>query len=435
MAFGAVRKAYSAPCKFHADEVAGNRINWYRVPSDRQVYDGLHVFHPRVDVDSKSITGLFEKEGPGRFVRQFEPGFDVYGFPGTHVDGDAQDFLGKSLVAKHFFEGELIAPLACVGIGTNPAGIRLGATIGEGPYHADLAFGAEEFFAAFFSSDPDMSGRMFKGRKVTKASVDFDAHHAFFPIVEGQKYRVDLVFPTDVSWAWALSEGATFGTSTPIAGENPELNHRVFIEFEAIADGFAFLTVEQLGAVLGTFEAVYWEEPFPPTIEDAGVRLGASVADPPPPFGTVSAGIALGAVEESADSDYTLAAGLKLGGVEADGGTITPGTDCESAALVTVPHESEHDIGASEIHEFKFEATADQEYFVKVTPTTETFTTHVHLYAGTDCMDRTNVLSFPFGVGCSTYTPLTNTTIWVQIDVGETSPDHYILEIGEGACP
>lgn len=116
VAFGALRKCYTAPCNFHADEVAGgNFIRWYRVHPDTPIYQGLTVFTPGSDVPDREPTGPFEQTGNGRTTRLKHNGFNYSSFPGISVDGDAQDFRGRSPLSKHFAGGELIAPLECVG--------------------------------------------------------------------------------------------------------------------------------------------------------------------------------------------------------------------------------------------------------------------------------------------------------------------------------
>lgn len=429
MAFGALRKAYSAPCKFHADEVAGaNRIRWYKVPDDRQVYDGLTVFTPQVDTDTKTIGGPFEKQGPGRFVRRFEPGFDYDHFPGLGVDGDAQDFLGKSPLAKHFIDDELIAPLDCVGIECLRAGLALGGEMNEGPYHADLALAADEYFAAFWSAIPAFMGRMFAGKWVIRTSEDFGAHPAFFPIKEGETYRVDLIFDTDHAWAWALAVGDDYGTSTPIAGENPETKHRVYFEFEAAADGFAFLVVQQLVSTFGEFRAVYWEEPFPPETYDAGLGLGAVVADPPYPFGSEAAGLALRAVDSSADSDYTLAAGLSLGAVEADGTPpLEPGVDCDSAGDLPRNEPFEFSISEGEEHWFRVDGTDAADTLLEVSGLPEPFC-YVRFYRGDDCGSK-SLVSTQFSFPAVQTIPTSDYSFyWVRIINDEGGPYEYTVE-------
>jgi len=123
MAFGAVRGAYKAPCKFFSDDpVADNQIIWYYVPDDRQIYEGWSVFWPRVDTAIQDANSRYEREGLGLSVRQHYNGNDVYNFEGTHVHGDEEDFQGLTLRKKYYVGG--IPPLPpCGAIGVM---VRLG---------------------------------------------------------------------------------------------------------------------------------------------------------------------------------------------------------------------------------------------------------------------------------------------------------------------
>jgi hypothetical protein len=105
-AFGALRKAYSARCNFFADDSSlTNRISWYLVPDDTPVYDQATVFFPRVDDHDGTGPSPFEETGPGRLVRTFDDGADVWGYPKDHVDGDFQDFHGDSPKKKYWVDG------------------------------------------------------------------------------------------------------------------------------------------------------------------------------------------------------------------------------------------------------------------------------------------------------------------------------------------
>jgi hypothetical protein len=118
-AFGAIRRAYVAKANFFADDgpAATNRIKWYVVPDDTPVYDDWTCFWPRVDVPPDQALPQFENEGHGRDVRRFYAGNDIYGYKKDHVDGDREDFLGESLRAKYFVEGEPDPVQPCDGTG------------------------------------------------------------------------------------------------------------------------------------------------------------------------------------------------------------------------------------------------------------------------------------------------------------------------------
>lgn len=116
MAMGALRKAYSADCRFFTDEPdRTNRINWYLVPDDRPCFELPTVFFPQVDHEDGTDPCFFERTGPGRIVRTFNEGIDIYGFDGSEFHGDEADFLGQSK-AKKYWVGDIPPVAPCDGI-------------------------------------------------------------------------------------------------------------------------------------------------------------------------------------------------------------------------------------------------------------------------------------------------------------------------------
>lgn len=104
------------PCNFFADDVTyPNQINYYIVPDDTLIYDQPHVFFPRIDQPEWNHTCPFEKCGLSHGLRTYYAGDDIYGFPKDHVDGDFDDFNGRSLSTKYSVAG---APPVnpCVGV-------------------------------------------------------------------------------------------------------------------------------------------------------------------------------------------------------------------------------------------------------------------------------------------------------------------------------
>jgi len=97
-----VQYAYSAPCRFFADDVARtNRINWYFVPDDTPIYEEPHVFtqglmHADVDDD-----GHGEPTAIRTRLRKHTRGLNTWGTEGLHVHGDADDFLRRSPRSKY----------------------------------------------------------------------------------------------------------------------------------------------------------------------------------------------------------------------------------------------------------------------------------------------------------------------------------------------
>ena len=103
---GALDTCYSAPCNFFVDESGyPNRITWYRVPDDRPYYEGTTAFWPRTDELDLTEGSAYELRPRAGSGRRWYNGYDAWGKPGTHVDGDADDFAGLSLKAKYSVGG------------------------------------------------------------------------------------------------------------------------------------------------------------------------------------------------------------------------------------------------------------------------------------------------------------------------------------------
>lgn len=166
-AFGAVRKPYSAACKFYADDIAlDNRINWYIVPDNTPLYEGPTPFWPRVDVPPDKALTVHEREGQGRFVRTFDWGLVFIPPPAHAPHGDEQDFAGEAPRSKHWIDGiEPEAPCVVIRVNqmqfaikarlvkpgevfTTAAGVQLGGELRYPPlypitYPAAVALGGE----------------------------------------------------------------------------------------------------------------------------------------------------------------------------------------------------------------------------------------------------------------------------------------------------
>lgn len=110
--FGAIRRPYSAPCRFFKDDATGNnRIIWYFAPPGATWYDGDSIFVPRIDYLTEPPPNEFEKTGVARFIRKYGKITDRWHFPADHWHGDADDFAGLSDRAKYFLPG--VVPESC----------------------------------------------------------------------------------------------------------------------------------------------------------------------------------------------------------------------------------------------------------------------------------------------------------------------------------
>lgn len=205
MAFGAVRRAYKAASRFFADDPPGaNQIRWYYVPDGTPIYDGWTVFWPRVDVPPNEATSAYEREGYGRDVRTFAgySGADVYGFPGTHVHGDDEDFRGLALRDKYFIDDVPPAP-PCEGIG-----IFLG-----------ILFGVEVEDVAELSCPCCADGSSPDDFTVYIDAPDYPDYHGM-PI---EMHRVTEPFGPQCQWIGEFPEEIEYGEfELTLGGEYPD---------------------------------------------------------------------------------------------------------------------------------------------------------------------------------------------------------------------
>lgn len=211
VAFGALRKCYTAPCNFHSDEVAGdNFIRWYRVKPGTPIYPHLTVFTPGSDVPDSQPTGPFEQTGNGRFLRAKHNGFNYSSLPGIAVDGDAQDFRGRSPLSKHFLDGDLIAPLECVGPERLLALLELDAqpTPEAASELASIELDGDFHNAPYFGFDCFDAGRM---KKDVEYVIDVTATFSnilYFPLHAGYDYKLFLELSGGFgTWHYVLSRG------------------------------------------------------------------------------------------------------------------------------------------------------------------------------------------------------------------------------------
>ena len=126
MAFGAVRRSYSAPCRFYSDDsLRDNRINWYVVPRDTPIYEGKTVFWPRIDDLENETPYTYEQSGTARTIRKYFPFHHPAARPGDHVHGDPEDFEGLSPRSKYWIAG--VPPVEPCAVDESRAyGIKLG---------------------------------------------------------------------------------------------------------------------------------------------------------------------------------------------------------------------------------------------------------------------------------------------------------------------
>lgn len=221
VAFGALRKTYTAPCHFHQGEgEPPNRIIWYRVPDNRRVYSGLTVFFPGSDVADSEPSGPYEQTGNGRDTRIKTPGFDIYSRPGLAVDGDADDFLGRSPASKHFLNDVLINPIICLSAENLRADLDLD---GYSPVVPDAALEltGSIYNAPFYGHACFDAGKMRPGVVYSLTLHSFEDGTFFFPVYANKKYIVTVVQTGGVLESIEFQESADC--------HSPSVNYQPFL--------------------------------------------------------------------------------------------------------------------------------------------------------------------------------------------------------------
>lgn len=332
MAFGAVRRAYRAPCKFFSDDpTAENQIRWYYVPNDRPLYEGWTVFHPRVDTPPNEATSKYEAEGHGRDVRTFAgyTGADVYGFTGDHVHGDDDDFRGISKRKKYFLDG--VPPAApCP---SNAVLVRIGfhVEVEDVIEEVCLCGGVEapqEFDMEIVAPDyPEVDGQIVHlshdDESLTclwSGSIEIDGTFLSVEIAcwfpeEGIPYLFNVIWPDSPYGTWQLA--GTFTTdevsASPWGFEHLETVAEDFVETENLATIRTLAFVERVPIGI-SFGITISDPPPPPEALDVAFSLGVDVMDLPPPIEEIGVGLTIGVeVEDLIDPPPPIPFALEIG--------------------------------------------------------------------------------------------------------------------------
>ncbi len=335
MAFGAVRKAYKAPARFFADDPeADNQIIWYNVPDDTEIYDDWTVFTPRVDTPPNEATSAYEREGIGRVVRTFYNGFDEYGFPGTHVHGDPEDFSGLAK-RKKYFVGDVAPVPPCpsrlvrvpfsIGVVCPDEGDVLACACNSvgGPASFDMIIDAPDY--------PEIDGMVVE--MIEDEEEVFCTYHGSAEVLAGSFVGVEIVcapgggdvqylytvlWPDSPYGEWELAGPLVLGdfTSSPWGFSHTDT---VAIDFEdtenlATIHTAAFVSTLRVGFEIGlTVEDV----PPPPEEFAVGFEIGLAVVDVEPPIEEFSVGLLIGVEVIHVDSTIEILPLAFLVGIEA----------------------------------------------------------------------------------------------------------------------
>lgn len=137
--FGAIRRPYSSPARFFADQSQGsNRIIWYFANPSAVFYPDANRFPPGIDFVAQNPPIQWERTGPSRALRKYIGyRFHEY-FPGEHWDGTYQDFRGDTLKSVYMIGGG--SPENPCGDPNLMAGIALGGRVDERVRPLDARF-------------------------------------------------------------------------------------------------------------------------------------------------------------------------------------------------------------------------------------------------------------------------------------------------------
>jgi len=391
IAFGAVRKTYSAPAKFFVDDNPGaNRIFWYWVPDDTPHYEGWTVFHPRVDTPPNEATSTHEREGLGREIRTFDDG-DTFTqvLPLHGVHGDASDFAGTS--NKNKYDRTPYPPYQPCGLPRmHRAGIQFGGTTSV---VAGQAVAGVQFGGASVQVVETLTAGLQRAGKVVA------------PAPEVLAAGLQLAAKAVALEPQTLAAGVKFGAQSS----------DVVVTIEELPAGLLFA-----GKAV---DAVDFEDPLA-----AGVAFGAvseGVLEAPLP-----AGVQFGA--EIVDVVEVLEAGVQFGGESVDEEEeIVPGATCETAAEVEDEGEFDGAFVGSGDHWFRFPVADGVEYHVKLTLLTGTFVI-VFVNEGASCSSTTPIGTIFFASGCVDANAGDDSFWMINVKGIDIT---YHLEWGPGACP
>lgn len=301
MAFGSVRKPYSARANFFADgSTADNRINWYIVPDDTPRYPGFTAFYPRVIHPADKANTIFEQEGAGRFVRRYLGNELFFPPPAHEAHGDDDDYQGRSLKAKYFV-GDVAPEPPCNVRRGNTAGIDFGARLvvggfARGTIDAGLTLGAR----AVSPSPRTATAGLRMGGALLKPAVKVARAGARLGDVLASPLRAGVwtgarAVKSDRTNNAGVRLGAELapGTETPTIDAAFRLGAELDQAALELGSGF------ELGAQL-----------MPGSLDlTAGIRVGAELDVETP---TLAAGLALGAACFGLDQEAGLALGALL---------------------------------------------------------------------------------------------------------------------------
>lgn len=120
------------------------------------------------------------------------------------------------------------------------------------------------------------------------------------------------------------------------------------------------------------------------------------------------------------------------GSTEASGGGVTPGSDCASAAAITLPYHASYTHTALSDDWFKFTVANGTTYHVTISAVSGGGLISCTLSNGT-CPFPTQ-LEIEFSAGCIAHTASADETWFIRLAINSTPATDYTIDIDAGGC-
>jgi len=443
VAFGAVRKPYSAPCTFFSDlPTSSNRIRWYIVPDNTPAYDGPTVFWPRVDVPADQALTVHEKEGAGRNVRKFWRGIDFWGYPADHVHGDVADFMGKSLSSKYAADrpcegpvlfGWIFATGRCLRAFTPDDMMKPAAAIGgtcNVGLTADGMMKVKIGVAPVMVKENPIIEWPLAGFKLAADCIDVPIGAAKLP--------AGIALAGVMKPAGQLAEQLDAGLAVAGYVTTPAEDAEQLDAGLAVA-GYVTTPAEdaeQLDAGLAVAGYVTTSAEDAEQL-DAGLAVAGYVTTPAEDAEQLDAGLAVaGEVTGDPPSPEMLAVGAALAGEvteEPGGGSSEGSTACETATPIIVGQYVTSPFPESGFFWWKIDLTGGVQYHLSAFFSEPGLFSTIYWYSGT-CASPTQRLSLS-ETGCGSYTPSSNETMLIKLQEAMMGDGTIEFVIDIGPCP
>jgi len=423
--FGVTRVCYSAPVKTFADGERTNRIIWYRVPDEREFYEGESTFSPRVDDMFQPSGQEYELTGRIPNPRRYYSGKDIWHKEGVAVDGDEEDFLGLALTEKYVIGGvppvdPCDAPTVAVHL------LQLGQVVTKIPGRIRLEnerlLVGHRIIPTVYPSPPYPNGVMV-GHVVRDVGglLPFARHGLMFAHGGTSMNQ----FNTSMWHGLAVRE------SVPVAHPSSETNGlEVAHDLAAGAHHNAFF---HAGLLLGLHVNV---EPQEPPVIDFGLLIGEPTDDLYKAMWTFPAALLLGdvAIQKPPQDPPIYHEGLEIGLDVIEPAGEGPHDTCETALLVDFEEDFGGEIEAMEVQWFQLSAPGSSLHRIQLTGLDGLLPTYLIFLEGT-CPMTVDWPLDPSDEDCHEFTSPASGLPYIAVRGNFAGPGTYVIRWAVGACP